>query len=87
MTKHCLMCPKQVSPRARTCGSTCRKAASRLKKVIERDIAAFEAAFELLMEHRGAWPDLEAEVERSLRQSVTQICVTPDEQSTKRPYD
>lgn len=65
VTPKCIMCGIEVSPRAKTCGPNCRKAASRRKEAIKREVHAVNDALRNLVRFSQQWPDLLDEISKA----------------------
>lgn len=73
----CIMCgTTDLGPRAKTCSANCRKAASRRKESIARELGNLKDALNTLERYSQRWPDLMPQIEETLRQCVTAAGVT-----------
>lgn len=76
VTPKCIMCGKEIGPRAKTCGSNCRKRASRRKETIQREVQNVQNALDHLASLIDRWPDLEYQIMDALNDCVTAATVT-----------
>lgn len=75
--RHCIMCGQELRRAgARTCGTNCRKAASRRNEAIKREVQAIQDALANLRRFSDRWPDLQGTVKDAVQQSVTAASVT-----------
>lgn len=80
----CLMCGTTELPkRAKTCGTNCRKAMSRRKDSLAREVLNVQDALANLARFADRWPDLQGHVERALNECVTAATVTYFETTAK----
>jgi len=78
VTPHkCMMCgTTELGPRAKTCSTNCRKAMSRRKEYLQRELQHVRDALQVIQRYSRQWPDLQAEIEKTLNDCVTSATVT-----------
>ena len=78
VTPHtCMMCgTTDLGLRAKTCGANCRKAASRRKERLGRELNNVQNALDTLQRYSSMWPDLALDIEATLKECVTTATVT-----------
>lgn len=79
--QHCLMCGAAIPWRskrrdAKTCSANCRKALSRRKEAIKREVQAVQDALHNLARFVDRWPDLNTEIMEAMNECVTAATVT-----------
>lgn len=85
VTEHkCIMCGTTELPkRAKTCGANCRKAMSRRKESIAREVLNVQDALQNLARFSDRWPDLHQYIGNALNECVTAATVTYFETTAK----
>lgn len=76
VTPKCMMCGIEISARSKTCGPNCRKAASRRKERLGRELNNVQNALDTLQRYSSMWPDLALDIEATLKECVTTATVT-----------
>lgn len=71
----CLMCPRQIKGRAKTCSDACRQTAARRKTKIDNARYLIISNLKSLQEYADQWPDLWPEIMDAVNKACVQSSI------------